>query len=72
MSFAALIDALRHKGAARPSRFSGKVCTHPYAPGLSASIVDAFDATARANLVARVLAYPPAKSEPPVRHYAKH
>jgi triacylglycerol lipase len=72
VSFAALIDALRHKGAARPSRFSGKVCSHPYARGLSAPIVDAFEAAALPTIVARVLAYPPAKGEPPVRSYAKH
>jgi triacylglycerol lipase len=71
VSFAALIDALRHKGAARPSRFSGKVCSHPYAPGLSAAIVDAVDAAALPIITARVLAYPPAKREPPLRGYAK-
>ncbi len=71
VSFAALIDALRHEGAARPSRFSGKVCSHPYASGLSALIVDAFDAAALPTIVARVLAYPPAKREPPLRGYAK-
>jgi pimeloyl-ACP methyl ester carboxylesterase len=71
VSFAALIDALRHKGAARPSRFSGKVCSHPYAPGLSTAIVDAVDAAALPIITARVLAYPPAKREPPLRGYAK-
>jgi pimeloyl-ACP methyl ester carboxylesterase len=71
VSFSALIDALRHKGAARPSRFSGKACSHPYAPGLAAPIVDAFDAAAVPTIAARVLAYPPAKREPPLRGYAK-
>ena len=71
VSFAALIDALRHKGAARPSRFSAKVCSHPYAPGLSGPIVDALDVAALPTILARVLAYPPAKSEPPLRGYAR-
>jgi triacylglycerol lipase len=71
VSFAALIDALRHNGAARPSRFSAKVCSHPYAPGLSAPIVNAFDAAALPTILARILAYPPAKREPRVRGYAK-
>jgi triacylglycerol lipase len=71
VSFAALIDALRHQGAARPSRFSGKVCSHPYAPGLSAPIVNAFNAAALPTIVARVLAYPPVRREPPLRGYAK-
>jgi len=71
VSFATLIDALRHDGAARPSRFSGAVCSRPYAPGLSAPVVDAFDAAALPTIVARILAYPPAKREPPLRGYAK-
>jgi hypothetical protein len=41
VSFAALIDALRHSGPAKTSRFSGHVCDTPYAPGLDADTVKA-------------------------------
>lgn len=71
VSFAALIDALEHRGAARPSRFSGKVCSRPYAPGLPVPLVNAVDAAGRPAILARVLACPPAKREPPVRGYAR-
>jgi hypothetical protein len=71
VSFAALIDAVRHRGPALPSRFSRTVCSHPYAPGLSALRIEALNAVALPTILARVLAYPPARREPPVRAYAK-
>jgi pimeloyl-ACP methyl ester carboxylesterase len=71
VSFAALLDAVRHRGPAVPSRFSRKVCSHPYAPGLSVPIVNVFNAAALPTILARILAYPPSKREPPLRAYAK-
>ncbi|HEY6398051.1 MAG TPA: hypothetical protein VIX82_11410 [Solirubrobacteraceae bacterium] len=71
VSFAALLDAVRHTGPAVPSRFSRKVCSLPYAPGLSALRVEALNAGALPTILARVVAYPPARREPPVRAYAK-
>jgi hypothetical protein len=71
VSFAALIDAVRHRGPAIPTRFSRTVCSHPYAPGLSALRIEALNAVALPTILARVLAYPPARREPPVRAYAK-
>jgi hypothetical protein len=35
VTFAALADAISHKGAAKASRLPGDVCSHPYATGLN-------------------------------------
>jgi len=71
VSFAALLDALRHRGPAVPSRFSRKVCSHPYAPGLSRLRVEALNAGALPTILARILAYPPVRREPALRGDAK-
>ena len=71
VSFAALLDALRHRGPVVPSRFSRKVCSHPYAPGLSRLRVEALNAGALPTILARILAYPPVRREPALRGYAK-
>ena len=34
VTFAAFLDAISHKGAAKVSRLPADVCAHPYAPGL--------------------------------------
>lgn len=72
VSFAALIDALRHTGPAKTSRFSKHVCDKPYAPGLNADTVKASQDQASKDAVSRTLGYKhPVKKEPPVRAYAR-
>jgi hypothetical protein len=45
VTFALAVDALKHRGPAKPSRLPANVCDHPYAPGLdeaaTRSIIDA-------------------------------
>jgi triacylglycerol lipase len=41
VSFAALVDAMAHKGPARVSRLPADVCSHHYASGLNEQLVDA-------------------------------
>jgi triacylglycerol lipase len=71
VSYAALIDALRHRGGAKPSRFPRDVCSHPYGTGLDPTTTKAVIDTAFAVIYNRVLRLPRVKAEPPVRRYAR-
>jgi triacylglycerol lipase len=74
VSFAALVDAVAHKGPARVSRLPTDVCSHHYAPGLNEQLVDAVLAaledpsTGISSLLALV---PKVNQEPPVRWWVK-
>jgi triacylglycerol esterase/lipase EstA (alpha/beta hydrolase family) len=72
VSLAALIDALRHSGPAKTSRFSKNVCDAPYAPGLNADTITASQQQASKDSVTRVLAYKSSVTkEPAVPAYAR-
>jgi hypothetical protein len=72
VSFAALIDALGHRGAASTSRLPRDVCASPYGAGLDpATTQQAIDA-AFGRFVDRVVSKGPnVRAEPPVRSYAR-
>jgi hypothetical protein len=72
VTFAALVDALRHRGPARASRFPANVCSRPFAPGLDTAVTGAL-VTGGLGLIAGRLAsqVPLVKAEPPVRSYAR-
>ena len=53
VSFAALLDALRHPGPAKVSRFPKNVCDTPHAPGLNADTVKASQKQAGDDSVSR-------------------
>jgi hypothetical protein len=71
VSFAALIDALRHRGGARPSRFAKDVCEHPYGTGLDPAKTKPLIDASLGVILNRVLAVPTVKVEPRVRRYAR-
>ncbi len=72
VSYAALLDAITHAGAARTSRFPRDVCATLHAPGLTDAAVATHATTAETMATARTLAYTPqATAEPPVRAYAR-
>jgi triacylglycerol lipase len=71
VSYAALIDALKHRGGARPSRFPSDVCADPYGTGLDPTKTRTVIDTALTIITGRVLRLPTVKSEPPVRRYAR-
>ena len=71
VTFAAIVDAVTHRGPAKVSRLPATVCEHPYAPGL--------DETATANLISaatqltagRGAQEPRVTREPPVRAWMR-
>jgi hypothetical protein len=72
VSFAALLDALEHRGGARPSRFPRDVCAHPYWTALDpARTREAIDATLALFIRRVVSGGPRVTVEPPVRGYAR-
>ncbi len=72
VSYAALIDALRHKGPAKPRRFAKDVCARPYAPGLDPERVKASQDQAKSDSLMRTVSYAPqVREEPAVRSYAR-
>lgn len=71
VAYAALIDALRHRGPASSGRLPADVCAHRFAPGLDDSTVTAREYSSRAIAVQRALTHSPQTGEePPVRAYA--
>jgi triacylglycerol lipase len=75
VSYAALIDAITHRGPASPSRFSPRVCDRPFAPlldeqltrdGIAALIDIAARRTVAGSDGTKLLS-----AEPPVRAYAR-
>jgi hypothetical protein len=72
VSFAALVDALEHRGGARSSRFASDVCAHPYGAHVDAGTTEQAIDAALARFINRVVsAGPKVKAEPPVRRYAR-
>jgi triacylglycerol lipase len=71
VSFAALVDAVAHRGPARASRLPGDVCSHKYATGLDEAQTDATLATILGVLLARVPLVPKVAQEPRVREWVK-
>jgi triacylglycerol lipase len=71
VSFAALVDAVAHRGPARPSRLPGDVCSHKYATGLDEEQTDATLAASLGVLLARVPLVPKVAQEPRVRGWVK-
>jgi hypothetical protein len=71
MSFAALVDAVAHRGPARASRLPGDVCSHKYATGLDEGDTDAVLAASLGVLLGRVPLVPKVAQEPRVRGWVK-
>jgi len=71
VSFAALVDALAHKGSARASRLPDDVCSHKYATGLDEQQTDAALAATPGLLLGRVAIVPNVSQEPRVRGWVK-
>jgi hypothetical protein len=75
VSYAALIDAITHRGAASPSRFSPRVCDRPFAPLLDEQLtrdgIAALVAIAAARTLAGADGTKLLSAEPPVRAYAR-
>jgi triacylglycerol lipase len=75
VSYAALIDAIAHRGPASPSRFSPRVCEHPFAPLLDEQLTRAGLAAlvplAAGRTVAGADGTKLLSAEPPVRAYAR-
>jgi hypothetical protein len=74
VSFAALVDAVAHKGPARVSRLPGDVCSHRYAPGLNEQVIDAVLAALEdpsGPFVGQLALVPKVHHEPRVRGWVK-
>ena len=71
VSFAALVDAVAHRGPARASRLPGDVCSHKYATGLDDEQTDAVLGASLGVLLGRVPVVPNVSQEPRVRGWVK-
>jgi hypothetical protein len=75
VSYAALIDAITHRGAASPERFSPRVCDRPFAPLLDEQLtrdgIAALIDIAAARTVFGADGTKLLSAEPPVRAYAR-
>jgi hypothetical protein len=71
VSFAALVDAVAHRGPARASRLPGDVCSHKYATGLDEEQTDAVLGASLGLLLGRVPLVPNVSQEPRVRGWVK-
>jgi triacylglycerol lipase len=71
VSFAALVDAVGHRGPARASRLPDGVCSHKYATGLDEDATDAVLAASLGVLLGRVAIVPKVAREPRVRGWVK-
>jgi hypothetical protein len=71
VSFAALVDAVAHRGPARASRLPGDVCSHKYATGLDEEQTNAVLGASLGVLVGRVPLVPKVSQEPRVRGWVK-
>jgi hypothetical protein len=76
VTFAAFVDAVRHrgagrKGAARVSRLPADVCDHPYAPGLDEAMIGAFLGASGGLVDSQVSSAPQVTAEPEVREVFK-
>jgi triacylglycerol lipase len=71
VTFAAFLDAISHKGAAKVSRLPADVCAHAYAPGLSEATTTTFLEGAAGLIGSQESSVPTATAEPKVRAYVK-
>ncbi len=71
VTFAAMVDAISHKGAAKVSRLPADVCTHPYAPGLNENTTSVFLAGSGGLIQTQEESVPRVGAEPKVRAYVK-
>jgi triacylglycerol lipase len=71
VSFAALVDAVAHRGPARASRLPGDVCSHKYATGLDEEETDAVLGASLGVLLGRLPLVPTVAQEPRVRGWVK-
>jgi triacylglycerol lipase len=71
VSFAALVDAVAHKGSARASRLPGDVCSHKYATGLDEGQTDAVVTASLGVLLGHLPLVPKVAQEPRVRWWVK-
>jgi hypothetical protein len=71
VTFAALVDAISHKGPAKVSRLPADVCAHPYAPGLNETTTTNILGGSGGLLDAQLATVPLVPAEPKVRAYVK-
>jgi hypothetical protein len=71
VAFAAFLDAISHKGAAKVSRLPADVCAHPYAPGLDEAQTATFLEGSVGLLGGQESTVPVVSAEPKVRAYVK-
>ncbi len=67
VSYAVLLDAIAHKGAAKASRLPKGVCASPYVPGLDEATTKAKIAAGYTVALASLQAGPLVLAEPAVR-----
>jgi hypothetical protein len=71
VTFAAFLDAISHKGAAKVSRLPADVCAHPYAPGLNEAQTTTFLEGSAGLIDSQESSVPTVTAEPKVRAYVK-
>lgn len=72
VSFAALIDALRHRGPVKLRRLPKNVCAHRFAPGINDATADQAEKSRTTDTATRAAAYGHnTRTEPAVRPYAR-
>jgi hypothetical protein len=69
VTFAALVDAITHKGPAKISRFPADVCAHPYATGLNETTTNNLLNGSGGLLEAQLATVPLVPAEPKLRPY---
>lgn len=71
VTFAAFVDAVSHKGAAKVARLPDDVCAHPYAPGLDEAATNTLLGFSGGLIAGREALVPKVPAEPKVRAYVK-
>ena len=71
VTWAVLLDALRHKGPGRASRLPQDVCSHPYGPGLDEARTSTLIAAGSGLAASRIAGQPKTSREPRVRAWAR-
>ena len=70
--YALVIDALTHRGPAKPARISSATCTQPFAPGLTAADVATGNEVLYVDAATQGFAQAQGvKAEPPLKPYAR-
>jgi triacylglycerol lipase len=71
VTYALVVDALRHKGPGRRSRLLGDVCSHPYGTGLDEATTTPLVTGAGGLTAGRIATQPRVRREPRVRKWAR-